>query len=86
MYTIHPSNVSSWRYQSEDELDGSSSTGNLATYSGAGSVQDLSTLRNQTAAIIAELQEGLWITRGTRVVIVDFTVYNANINLFCIVM
>jgi hypothetical protein len=30
-------------------------------------------------------QELLWIDRGTRLVIADFTVYNANINLFCIV-
>lgn len=25
----------------------------------------------------------LWITRGTRAILVDFTVYNANMNLFC---
>lgn len=25
-----------------------------------------------------------WITRGTRAVIIDFTVYNANVNLFCV--
>lgn len=24
-----------------------------------------------------------WLDRGTRVVFLDFTVYNANINLFC---
>jgi len=30
-------------------------------------------------------QEHLWLDRGTRVVFIDFTVYNANINLFCIV-
>lgn len=26
-----------------------------------------------------------WITRGTRAVIIDFTVYNANVNLFCVI-
>jgi len=25
----------------------------------------------------------LWITRGTRAIIFDFTVYNANMNMFC---
>ncbi|CAF4443225.1 unnamed protein product, partial [Adineta steineri] len=25
----------------------------------------------------------LWITLGTRAIILDFTVYNANLNLFC---
>ena len=32
-----------------------------------------------------ELREYLWIDRSTRIVMVDFTVYNANINLFCVV-
>ena len=27
----------------------------------------------------------MWIDRSTRVVMVDFTVYNANVNLFCVV-
>lgn len=31
------------------------------------------------------LQQNLWLDRGTRVVFIDFTVYNANINLFCII-
>jgi len=47
--------------------------------------KDLHSLKNESKAIIDELKEGLWITRGTRFVSVDFTVYNANINLFCIV-
>ncbi len=29
------------------------------------------------------LKANLWLDRGTRVVFLDFTVYNANINLFC---
>ena len=31
-----------------------------------------------------ELREGLWIDRATRLIIIDFTLYNANINMFCI--
>uniref|UniRef100_A0A1B6E4N0 Polycystin cation channel PKD1/PKD2 domain-containing protein n=1 Tax=Clastoptera arizonana TaxID=38151 RepID=A0A1B6E4N0_9HEMI len=34
---------------------------------------------------IEELQEYIWINRGTRAVFIDFTTYNANINLFCMV-
>lgn len=30
-------------------------------------------------------QQNLWLDRGTRAVFMDFTVYNANINLFCII-
>ena len=31
------------------------------------------------------MKKWLWIDRGTRAVLIDFTVYNANINLFCII-
>jgi hypothetical protein len=31
------------------------------------------------------VQTNRWLTRGTRVVFIDFTLYNANINLFCVV-
>ncbi|XP_007473716.1 polycystic kidney disease 2-like 2 protein isoform X2 [Monodelphis domestica] len=31
------------------------------------------------------LQANNWITRGTRAVFIDFSVYNANVNLFCII-
>ena len=74
-----------WTFQTEDELDGSGSSGKVASYPGSGSVQDLSSFRNESRDIIHELKEGLWIGRGTRLVSVDFSVYNANINLFCII-
>ena len=48
-------------------------------------LQPLGSSSNESSSIIAELQELLWIDRGTRLVIADFTVYNANINLFCVV-
>ena len=35
--------------------------------------------------IIHELKEGLWVNRATRAVFIDFTVYNANVNLFCVI-
>lgn len=47
--------------------------------------QDLGSNRSTTTNILAELREKLWIQRGTRAVFYDFTVYNANINLFCVI-
>ena len=35
--------------------------------------------------VLFSFQQNLWLDRGTRAVFIDFTVYNANINLFCIV-
>ena len=67
------------------ELEGNEHWGQQATYSGAGSVQNLRETRSDTLAIIKELKEGLWIGRGTRYVSVDFTLYNANVNFFCVI-
>merc|ERR1719369_640778 len=59
--------------------------GKVGYYSGGGAVQNLHSLKNESKLIIKELKEALWIGRGTRAVFLDFTVYNANINLFCVV-
>ena len=78
-------NISAWIYATEDELNGTPVSGKLASYSGAGSFQDLASDKTKSKAIIDELKQGLWISSGTRFVSLDFTLYNANINLFCIV-
>ncbi|KAJ1218769.1 hypothetical protein NDU88_006345 [Pleurodeles waltl] len=74
-----------WMYATEKQLNGSSHWGFIATYSGAGYYLDLSKTREATAAQIATLKNNLWLDRGTRAVFLDFSVYNANINLFCII-
>ena len=74
-----------WRYQGVKELDGYDWWGLLATYSGAGSVESLSLVKEETSAKLRELKESIWIRRGTRYVALDFTLYNANVNLFCVV-
>ncbi|XP_067952037.1 polycystin-2-like isoform X2 [Watersipora subatra] len=74
-----------WTYHTADELDGSNVDGMLGTYSGAGYFQNLAANSTRSLELLAQLKENLWIDRGTRVVFIDFSVYNANINLFCIV-
>jgi hypothetical protein len=75
----------SWSYSSEKDLKGSSHEGIMATYSGAGYYQDLTRYRDSSLSLILDLKRNLWLDRGSRVVFVDFTVYNANINLFCVI-
>uniref|UniRef100_A0A914CCJ3 Polycystin domain-containing protein n=1 Tax=Acrobeloides nanus TaxID=290746 RepID=A0A914CCJ3_9BILA len=76
----------SFEYQSAEILDSESYWGEISTYGGGGFVQDLSSNDpNETLARIATLKENRWIDRGTRVVFIDFSLYNANINLFCII-
>nr|XP_032805655.1 polycystic kidney disease 2-like 1 protein [Petromyzon marinus] len=74
-----------WKYWSEEELSGSSHWGLLAQYSGAGYYRDLSRRKNESAPMLQELKDYLWLDHGTRAVFIDFTTYNGNINLFCVV-
>ncbi|XP_053358417.1 polycystic kidney disease 2-like 1 protein [Clarias gariepinus] len=78
-------NGTAWTYHTENELRGSSYWGLLATYSGAGYYQDLALTKNESATILAELKDNLWLDHGTRAVFIDFSTYNANINLFCVI-
>ena len=81
----HHSSNHRWTYQDADALNAAWYMGQIASYSGAGYAQTLHYLKNESQAIVAELKQGLWITQGTRFIAIDFTVYNANINLFCVV-
>ena len=75
----------SWTYHTEKEINGSAHWGLLTSYSGAGFYQDLNTTKAESAAVVGELKENLWLDRGTRAVFVDFSTYNANINMFCVI-
>ncbi len=72
-----------WYYQTASQLKGSSTSGLISKYGGGGYVQDLTPNYNGANAEFNDLNANLWLDRGTRVVFLDFTVYNANINLFC---
>ncbi|XP_072051319.1 polycystin-2-like isoform X2 [Amphiura filiformis] len=78
-------NGTAWTYNTEDELDGSSHWGKMTTYGGGGFYVDLTDRRAASEAIVGDLRDNLWLDRGTRATFIDFSVYNANINLFCIV-
>ncbi|XP_076830129.1 polycystin-2 isoform X2 [Brachyhypopomus gauderio] len=78
-------NGTAWVYSEESSLGGSSHWGEVATYRGGGYYQDLSRSRDESTRQLQELKDNLWLDRGTRAVFLDFSVYNANINLFCIV-
>jgi len=78
-------NGSAWEYQTAEELNGKGLWGQMASYGGGGYTQLLGKTKADSKVIIEDLKKNLWLDRGTRAVVIDFTVYNANINLFCIV-
>ena len=80
-----PCVLHSWIFQSSDDLDGSSHWGQVGAYGGGGYVQDLAPTMEESFALLKPLFDNLWLDRATRAVFIDFTVYNANINLFCVI-
>ncbi|KAK9541858.1 hypothetical protein VZT92_001876 [Zoarces viviparus] len=78
-------NGTAWTYHTEKEVKGSSHWGLLTTYSGAGYYQDLSRTKEESVIILEELVDNLWLDRGTRAAFLDFSTYNANINMFCVI-
>uniref|UniRef100_A0A6Q2XY96 Polycystin-2 n=1 Tax=Esox lucius TaxID=8010 RepID=A0A6Q2XY96_ESOLU len=79
-----PKNETAWVYTEEGRLNGSGHWGQVAAYGGGGYYQDLSRTRDESAGLLRSLKQQLWLDRGTRAVFLDFSVYNGNINLFCI--
>ncbi|XP_005528286.1 PREDICTED: polycystic kidney disease protein 1-like 2 [Pseudopodoces humilis] len=76
---------SAWQYQSQSRLRGHPSWGKLAIYSGGGYVIHLGTDPINASRILQYLFNNIWLDTFTRAVFVEFTVYNANVNLFCII-
>lgn len=76
-------NDTAWYYRTDKQLKGNDHVGLMNEYGGGGYAVDLSSQKDETELLMNELFDNLWIDRGTRAIFFDFTVYNANINLFC---
>uniref|UniRef100_A0A8B9P8Q1 Polycystic kidney disease protein 1-like 2 n=1 Tax=Apteryx owenii TaxID=8824 RepID=A0A8B9P8Q1_APTOW len=74
-----------WQYQSQSKLRGHPIWGKLAIYRGGGYVIHLGTDPKNASRILQYLFSNVWLDTFTRAVFVEFTVYNANVNLFCII-
>ncbi|XP_066132876.1 polycystin-2-like protein 2 [Saccopteryx bilineata] len=59
--------------------------GLVGVYRNGGYIFTLSKSKSETKYKFIKLQLNNWITRGTRVIFIDFSLYNANVNLFCII-
>ncbi|XP_054832331.1 polycystic kidney disease 2-like 2 protein [Eublepharis macularius] len=75
-------NDTEWRYSTYQSLWYS---GLIGLYSSGGFKFTLPRSKNASVDKLTYLKEQGWLTRGTRVVFIDFSMYNANVNLFCVV-
>ncbi|XP_061167307.1 polycystin-1-like protein 2 isoform X1 [Saccostrea echinata] len=71
-----------WRFTESIDIWGLPLTGEYNTYGGGGYILKLPSSRLQAQQLLKELQEYNWIDRGTRAILVEFTLYNPNANLF----
>ncbi|TRY93276.1 hypothetical protein DNTS_021652, partial [Danionella cerebrum] len=74
-----------WYYQTQAKLRSKPVWGSLALYKGGGFAVDLGPDRRNASWLLQYLFDNTWLDVYTRAIFVEFTVYNANVNLFCIV-
>uniref|UniRef100_A0A673B6F1 Polycystic kidney disease 1 like 2a n=1 Tax=Sphaeramia orbicularis TaxID=375764 RepID=A0A673B6F1_9TELE len=77
--------VSPWTYQTQAQLRAQPVWGNLELYRGGGFVAELGPTSQNASSVLEDLFRNKWLDMHTRAVFAEFTVYNANVNLFCIV-
>ncbi|XP_065591144.1 polycystin-2-like protein 2 [Cyrtonyx montezumae] len=77
-------NESEWRYVSASSFS-LWYWGYAGFYRSGGFIVTLPKSKEESMEKLAFLRKNGWITRGTRAVFIDFSTFNANINLFCIV-
>lgn len=71
-----------WFHRSALELRGFPFVGHMALYGGGGYPADLGYDYPTALTVVADLHTHNWVDKQTRAVFVEFTVYNANVNLF----
>uniref|UniRef100_A0A8C3A6T3 Polycystic kidney disease 1 like 2a n=1 Tax=Cyclopterus lumpus TaxID=8103 RepID=A0A8C3A6T3_CYCLU len=76
---------SPWTYQSQHQLRAFPIWGSVKLYRGGGFVVDLGPDLHNSSRSVQYLYDNTWFDVYTQAVFVEFTVYNANVNLFCIV-
>lgn len=72
-----------WKYSSSSQVWGMPVVGVYNSYSGGGYIAELNINLDVSKAVLQELFSELWVDKNTRLLTLDFTVYNANTNLFC---
>ncbi|KAM4723014.1 polycystin-1-like protein 3 [Rhinophrynus dorsalis] len=73
-----------WKYYTEKELGGYPIWTQLGWYSGGGYVVELGMNRSYASSMLDWLEMSKWLDGYTKAVFLEFNVYNANVNLFCV--
>nr|XP_042133608.1 polycystic kidney disease protein 1-like 3 isoform X1 [Peromyscus maniculatus bairdii] len=74
-----------WHYQNQESLGGYPTQGEFATYSGGGYIVRLGRNSSAAARVLQHLEQRRWLDHCTKALLVELTVFNANVNLLCAV-
>ncbi|XP_045843691.1 polycystic kidney disease protein 1-like 3 [Meles meles] len=74
-----------WHYQNQERVGGYPVQGEFATYSGGGYVVRLGRSSRTAIRVLQHLEQSHWLDHCTKSLFVEFVVFNANVNLFCVV-
>uniref|UniRef100_A0A665VH41 Polycystic kidney disease 1 like 2a n=1 Tax=Echeneis naucrates TaxID=173247 RepID=A0A665VH41_ECHNA len=85
MGNISTGTSSPWRYQTQAQLRAPPVWGKIMLYRGGGFVTELGPDMQNASSTLGYLYRSKWLDVYTQAFFVEFTVYNANVNLFCIV-
>lgn len=75
-----------WRYTDPNDIWGIAIVGEYNTYGGGGYIVNFEIDLINSKNVINELRKNNWIDRQTRAVFMEYTLYNANVNLFAYVI
>ena len=79
---VYEDEKSAWVYRDSLELKTPPYAGTLTVYKGGGYTMTFARSKTMTSVLLEELEEYGWVDVNTRVVMLEFTLYNANVNLF----
>ncbi|CAF3833588.1 unnamed protein product [Adineta steineri] len=74
--------LQSFQYQNDDQLDSYITIGDFETYSSGGYVYEFRGRLNDIQTNLSKLHQLGWIDNKTRAVIIEFSLYNPNVQLF----
>ena len=73
-----------WRYQTAEELNNSPTKATYSAYDGGGYIAVMGYKEGTALGVLTEILRHGWVDRQTRVVILEFAVFNVNTNLISI--
>ncbi|XP_073440661.1 polycystin-1-like protein 3 [Dendrobates tinctorius] len=74
-----------WMYHTVADLGGHPVWTQLEYYPGGGYVAELGLNSSSAGSVITDMETSKWLDSYTKAIFVEFNVYNANINFFCLI-